>query len=129
MLPTTSLRNLKGEAKLIRDQKTPLEAYQRLWASVFKAKFEGNKELTLKLLREATAGFVAITDVPGNCLIPELQELYPDAEVIVVNRDKHDWFKSIGVVKDAVPPWLSYFLAPMPGWRWFTHLISCFYTA
>ena len=96
---------------------------------MFKAKFEGKKEVALKLLREATAGFVAITDVPGNCLIPELQELYPNAEVIVVNRDKHDWFKSIGVVKDAVPPWLPYFLAPMPGRRWFPHLISCFYTA
>lgn len=83
----------------------------------------------LKLLREATAGFVAITDVPGNCFIPELQELYPEAEVIVVNRDRDRWFASIEMIKGAVPPWLGYLLAPCPGWRWFYHLIVCCYKA
>ena len=107
------------------DKRAP--AYLRLWARVFDAKFKGDKELTLKLLREATAGFVAITDVPGNCFIQELEELYPEAVVIVVNRDKHRWFKSVEMIADvATPRWLHYFLAPIPGWRWFPHMVDCF---
>jgi hypothetical protein len=119
-----------GATSLFLRKLTAVSAYIRLWASVFEAKFKGDKELTLKLLRKATAGFVAITDVPGNCLISELQELYPEAIVIVVNRDKHKWFKSIEMVSNAAsPPWLRYFLAPVPGWRWFVHMIDCFIKA
>jgi hypothetical protein len=110
--------------------KLTLPGYLRLWSRVFDARLKGDRELTLKLLREATAGFVAITDVPGNCFIPELQELYPEAVVLVVNRDKHRWFKSIEMIVNAsTPAWLSVFLAPMPGWRWFSHMVHCFQIA
>ncbi|KAK3308719.1 uncharacterized protein B0T15DRAFT_116694 [Chaetomium strumarium] len=101
------------------------DAYVKLWHEIFEARKAGDKARTLKLLREATAGFVAITDVPGNCLIPELRELYPEAQVIVVNRDKERWFASIRlIVQQATPWWLRYLLAPCPGWRWFAPVID-----
>ncbi|KAL2024232.1 hypothetical protein VTK56DRAFT_9388 [Thermocarpiscus australiensis] len=103
------------------------DAYVKLWYRVFQAREAGDKPRMLKLLREATAGFVAITDVPGNCLIEELQELYPDAEVIVVNRNKDRWWASISmIINQATPWWLRYLLAPCPGWRWFVPLIDYF---
>ncbi|KAK4102320.1 hypothetical protein N658DRAFT_506507 [Parathielavia hyrcaniae] len=102
------------------------DAYPRLWARVFDAKFKGDKALTLQLLREATAGFVAITDYPGVCFIAELQELYPEALVVLVNRDKDRWYKSFEMVaKEATPPKLRFLLAPVPTWRWFPYIINC----
>lgn len=101
------------------------DAYLRLWHRVFQAKEAGDKPRMLKLLREATAGFVAITDVPGNALIRELQELYPDAKVIVVNRNKERWWTSMRMIVNQVTPWwLRYLLAPCPGWRWLATILD-----
>jgi hypothetical protein len=58
----------------------------KLWSRIFDARQD--KPRLLKLLREATEGFVAITDAPGNCFIEELLELYFDAKVICVRRDR-----------------------------------------
>lgn len=103
------------------------DAYLKLWDQVFRAREAGDKPRMFKLLREATAGFVAITDVIGNYLIEELQELYPDAKVIVVNRNKERWWTSIRMIVDQTNPWwLRYLLAPCPGRRWIVPLIDHF---
>lgn len=105
-------------------------AYLRLWHQVFEAREAGDRPRMLKLLREATAGFVAITDVPGNSLIEEFQELYPDARVIVVRRDPERWWKSMKMIAGRVTPWwLRPLLAPCPGWRWLPTLLDHFMKA
>ncbi|KAF2022138.1 hypothetical protein BU24DRAFT_488417 [Aaosphaeria arxii CBS 175.79] len=62
------------------------DSYVKLWSQAFSTRYD--RPRLLKLLREATAGFVAITDAPGNCFVPELLELYPDARVIAVRRNR-----------------------------------------
>lgn len=37
---------------------------------------------------------MAVVDLPGSLFAPELAELYPDAKVIVLNRDVDAWFVS-----------------------------------
>ena len=106
---------------------TTVAAYPKLWTRIYEARHAGDKPKVLKLLREATAGFVGITDLPGNDFISELQELYPDAEVIVVTRDPERWWKSVEMIMNTTtPPWLGFLLLPCPTWRWFPGLISWF---
>lgn len=101
-----------------------LSAYVRKWIKVYELRHD--RPNLLKALREATRGFVAIADVPGNHFIEELQELYPEAKVVDVNRDPVKWWASLeNVINKASPWWLHYFLLPMPGWRWFPRAIEC----
>jgi hypothetical protein len=81
----------------------------------------------MKLLREATAGFVAITDAPGNCFVEELMEIYPDAQVICVTRDREKWWASWeAVTKEAGAGFLNILMAPVPGKRWYPTLVAQF---
>lgn len=81
----------------------------------------------LKLLRRATEGFVAITDAPGNVFIDELLELYPEAEVVCVERDRAKWWKSwASVTEQAGAGFLNIFLMPVPGKRWYPKLVTQF---
>ncbi|PKS11726.1 hypothetical protein jhhlp_001714 [Lomentospora prolificans] len=101
------------------------DAYVKLWYDIFAARKD--RPRLLKLLREVTAGFVAITDAPGNCFIAELVELYPNAEVICVRRDRDKWWKSWGSISDqASMGYLNWFLAPVPGKRWYPKLVTQF---
>ncbi|KAG7409445.1 hypothetical protein Forpe1208_v010883 [Fusarium oxysporum f. sp. rapae] len=100
-------------------------AYVKLWSDIFAARDE--RPRLLKLLREATAGFVAITDAPGNCFVEELLEIYPEAEVICVSRDRTKWWESWeAVTKQAGAGFLNWFLAPVPGRRWYPKLVTQF---
>ncbi|KKZ65394.1 hypothetical protein EMCG_08774 [[Emmonsia] crescens] len=67
------------------------DAYVKLWSEIFTTRARHDRPPLLKLLREATAGFVAITDAPGNCFVGELLELYPEAEVVCVCRNAETW--------------------------------------
>ena len=101
------------------------DAYVKLWTRVFAARHD--RPLLLKLLREATSGFVGITDAPGNCFIQELLELYPDAEVICVSRERERWWKSWEMVTNtAGQGFLNWFLMVCPGKRWYPKLVTQF---
>lgn len=94
-------------------------AYVKLWCDAFTNR--DNKPVLMKLLREATAGFAAVTDVPTNAFIAELVELYPDAKVVLVTRDPDRWFNSMQtLLKDGYGSMLvlKAMLWPCPGWRW-----------
>ncbi|KAI1322171.1 P-loop containing nucleoside triphosphate hydrolase protein [Xylariaceae sp. FL0255] len=104
------------------------DAYCKKWVQAYAAKSQGNKPELLRLLREVTAGFVAVADMPPIDFIPELMELYPEAKVILTTRDPERWLKSVapvagnsGSVAD-----LTYLLWPIPGWRWFPSLMEEF---
>ncbi|KAI1383104.1 uncharacterized protein F4822DRAFT_440788 [Hypoxylon trugodes] len=103
-----------GSQLLVRDDK-----YCKLWLDAYKAKDAGDKKKTLKLVKEATAGFVATADVPPVDFIPELMELYPEAKVVLVRRDPEKWWKSVvALTSKATPWWLDVAMAPIPGWRY-----------
>ncbi|KAK5994084.1 hypothetical protein PT974_07524 [Cladobotryum mycophilum] len=102
------------------------DAYAKLWVDIFKNRT--NKPVLLKLLREATAGFVAITDAPALQFIPELLEIYPDAKVVLVTRDPERWLKSIEAIQGSIGNWsvLDVVFWPCPTWRWFPTWIRAY---
>lgn len=117
-------KTVKNNTELLELQLTS-KAYVKLWTDVFAARHDRPK--LLKLLQQATAGFVAITDAPGNCFVEELLELYPEAEVICVTRDREKWWASWEAVsKQAGAGFLNMFLMPVPGKRWYPKLVSQF---
>ncbi|ORY67540.1 P-loop containing nucleoside triphosphate hydrolase protein [Pseudomassariella vexata] len=101
------------------------DAFPRKWMQAYNARRAGDKELTLKLLRELTAGYVGITDLPGIGFIGELQEIYPEAKVLLVTRDPVKWWRSVEpVARNSTVWWLPYVIFPVPGWRWFPSLVE-----
>lgn len=92
--------------------------YCKTWAKAYQAREAGNKEETLKLVRKATAGFVATADMPPYDFLSEMMELYPDAKVVDVQRDPQRWWDSMEAVMGRVAPWwVGILLAPIPGRR------------
>ncbi|EHK42146.1 hypothetical protein TRIATDRAFT_229660 [Trichoderma atroviride IMI 206040] len=96
------------------------DAYAKLWCDIFANRH--NKPVLMKLLREATAGFVALTDNPSIVFVSELAELYPDAKVIVVERDADRWMKSMESLLEGanMDTWwfVKLLVWPCPTWRW-----------
>ncbi|KAI2627123.1 P-loop containing nucleoside triphosphate hydrolase protein [Xylaria nigripes] len=103
------------------------DAYCRKWIEVYEAKEQGDRERLMRLLGEVTAGFVGVGDLPAVDFVPELMELYPQAKVVLVERDPDSWLQSVMVVDKAVRmKWLPYFLWVVPGWRWFPSFVRKF---
>ncbi|KAM0264264.1 hypothetical protein ACHAQJ_000753 [Trichoderma viride] len=97
------------------------DAYVRLWCEIYANR--QNKPLLMKVLRKATAGFVAVTDNPAVSFLAELVELYPDAKVVLVTRDPDHWFSSYRKLMKLAnldgSQWpLKVLLWPCPTWRW-----------
>ncbi|KAK6196744.1 C-24(28) sterol reductase [Pestalotiopsis sp. IQ-011] len=102
-----------GTQILVRD-----DDYCSTWIKAYGAREAGDKEETLKLVREATRGFVATADLPPAGFIPEMLELYPDAKVVLVRRDATRLWNSIAALtRRTMPAWLGPVLSPIPGWR------------
>ncbi|KAI1177807.1 P-loop containing nucleoside triphosphate hydrolase protein [Nemania sp. FL0916] len=100
------------------------DAYCKKWVQIYESKARGDRPTTLSLLREVTAGFVGVADMPPLDFIPELMELYPEAKVVLVERDPERWLESLMVVSRASnKPWLPYLVWVVPGWRWFPSLV------
>lgn len=55
--------------------------YVQKWIEVYRQRDAGNRPALMKALREATRGFVGVTDVPAVDFIGELIELYPNVKV------------------------------------------------
>lgn len=55
--------------------------YVQKWIEVYKQRDAGNRPALMRALREATRGFVGVTDVPAVDFIGELVELYPNVKV------------------------------------------------
>ena len=67
-----------------------------MWAEAFNAKYFGDTSIKLdrdfwdKLLGHVAA----VTDTPCNCFAKELMEAYPEAKIILVERDIDPWYVS-----------------------------------
>lgn len=100
------------------------DGYLKMWIKALEAKRLGDKERTLKLVREVMTGYVSFTDIPGILFVPELLELYPEAKVVLVTRDPERWWKSFGGILDnADAPFLPVLTALSPSLRWFPDLV------
>ncbi|KAI0968542.1 hypothetical protein F4678DRAFT_474320 [Xylaria arbuscula] len=92
-----------GTQILVRD-----DDYCATWIGAYQARNAGDRERTLKLVRRATAGFVATADLPPADFMPEMMELYPDAK----------WRNIAALTTWTTPWWLGFVTAPIPGWRY-----------
>lgn len=99
------------------------ESHINHWIKVFEhtpIKSEADRKFVLENTKELLDGFVGCTDLPANCLVEELMEIYPDAKVICTVRDPEKWWASLGpIVENANLTALSWILAPLPTLRRF----------
>lgn len=67
------------------------------WVRAIKSKFgpPGSPPFTRDDWDELLANYQAVTDVPGTLFGPELARAYPDAKIVVINRDPEAWHKSV----------------------------------
>lgn len=84
-------------------------ADMRMWEHALKAKFmpdAGGRPFTRAHWDELLGDVGAITDYPAVVFAPELVETYPDAKVILVERDMNGWYESYNdsVIKGAEHP-------------------------
>jgi hypothetical protein len=102
---------------------TSPESHIDQWIKVFEhtpIKSEEDRQFVLRNTEELLDGFVGCTDLPANCLVEELMEIYPDAKVICTVRDPDKWWASMGpIVENANLTMLSWILAPLPTLRRF----------
>ncbi|KAI9146902.1 NAD dependent epimerase/dehydratase [Paramyrothecium foliicola] len=73
-----------------------IESDVDLWIQALKAKRAG-KEATLSRLEwdQLLGRYQACCDVPSAIFSAELAQVYPDAKVIILNRDAESWYQSV----------------------------------
>ncbi|KAL8672060.1 MAG: hypothetical protein Q9168_003455 [Polycauliona sp. 1 TL-2023] len=99
-----------------------------MWREAFEAKYRNKgKRFTRKEWDQLLGHCQADVDLPAAAFIPELYEAYPEAKVVVVQRDPSRWFESCSrtVMKFSSSPqlkilyfldrWLAMRLAPFMG--------------
>ena len=65
------------------------------WMEAIDAKYNGKGTMPSKAFFDGLLGHVgAVTDAPCLLFAPELIQFYPDAKVVLVERDIDSWFKS-----------------------------------
>ncbi|WPH01364.1 Hypothetical protein R9X50_00420600 [Acrodontium crateriforme] len=65
-----------------------------IWAELIGKKFEGRGTVTKKDFDGLLGHCGAVTDMPCHLFAAELIEFYPDAKVVLVERDIDSWYKS-----------------------------------
>ncbi|KAL8660876.1 MAG: hypothetical protein Q9202_006107 [Teloschistes flavicans] len=66
-----------------------------MWTEAFKAKFQGKgRQYTKDDWDQLLGHCQSIADVPPAAFIPELCAAYPDAKVVIVQRDPDSWYNS-----------------------------------
>ena len=89
-----------------------------LWTEALDAKFYNKGKLYGREEWDKLVGdFGALSDVPAICFAEDLVKLYPEAKVILIDRERDDWFESFneGVISAC--------------WRPSTHIIARYVTA
>ncbi|KAK4503467.1 hypothetical protein PRZ48_004382 [Zasmidium cellare] len=74
-----------------------------LWLAAYENKYHGKPspechKLDKQFFDKVIGRFGAVTDMPTSSFAEELIDLYPDAKVVLVNRDENAWYKSWGNV-------------------------------
>jgi hypothetical protein len=83
-----------------------------MWTSALRAKYYGKGPLPDKAFFDGLLGHVgAVTDLPCNLFAAELTTFYPDAKVVLVEREIESWFASWYAfcenAYDPLYPWLA----------------------
>jgi hypothetical protein len=65
------------------------------WIRALEAKFEGKGTFGKKDWDKLLGNYQAVCDQPSTFFGPELAEVYPEAKVIILNRDPEKWYNSV----------------------------------
>ncbi|KAJ7606872.1 hypothetical protein FB45DRAFT_949369 [Roridomyces roridus] len=71
-----------------------------MWMEAYAAKFEGRGTFGRAEWDKLLGHCVAVTDAPCNVFAAELIDAYPEAKIILVERDIESWDKSFGILID-----------------------------
>ncbi|KAL8649539.1 MAG: hypothetical protein Q9226_005535 [Calogaya cf. arnoldii] len=88
------------------------------WSTALDAKFfNRGTPFTRKQWDQLLGEYAAITDVPATCFAEDLIAAYPDAKVILMERDIDSWFKSFDTAI-IVPMWARWtqFIGKVDPW-------------
>lgn len=66
-----------------------------LWIRAIKAKYAGEGSFEKEDWDKLLGNCQAVADIPAAFFGPELAEIYPDAKVIILNRDPAKWYESV----------------------------------
>lgn len=88
-----------------------------MWTSALIAKYYGKGKLPDKAFFDGLLGHVgAVTDAPCNLFAAELTTFYPEAKIVLVERDLDSWFASwTAFCEDAYNPLFAWLGALDPG--------------
>lgn len=101
------------------------ESHMRSWIDIMErtsptrgGAADDDEAFILRTLPRLLDGYVATTDGPGMCFVPELARLYPGALVVCLTRDLGPWVRSWEPMADGTMRWylgalLLPLLAPM----------------
>ena len=113
---TTSIREALGhlDIKTYGFKEGAIDGHLKYWVEAIDAKFNGKgKMYGSSEFRKLLAGYSAITDIPAVLFVDELLEAFPDAKVVVSNRDLESWVVSMQKVVLHIMSWKStWVLAP-----------------
>ncbi|KAJ7610979.1 P-loop containing nucleoside triphosphate hydrolase protein [Roridomyces roridus] len=73
-----------------------------MWVEAYQAKFQGKGKFGRAEFDKILGHCRAVCDAPCNSFGPELIEAYPEAKVLLVERDIESWYKSWNVVLDGI---------------------------
>lgn len=65
-----------------------------IWQELINAKFEGQGKVSKQQFDGLLGHCGAVTDMPCHLFAAELMEFYPDAKIVLVERDLDSWYKS-----------------------------------
>lgn len=73
-----------------------------MWKEAMRAKFKGQGKFGKEDFDQLLGHVSATTDAPSVLFWEELMEYYPDAKIILVERDIEKWFDSISILLEGV---------------------------
>ncbi|KAJ7606830.1 P-loop containing nucleoside triphosphate hydrolase protein [Roridomyces roridus] len=88
-----------------------------MWAEACAAKYEGKGKFGRAEFDQLLGHCMAVTDAPCSTFAAELIDAYPDAKVILVERDIEAWYRSFNILME-LPfiPWLRLVALLDPSW-------------
>lgn len=73
-----------------------------MWMEAYAAKFQGKGKFGRAEWDKLLGHCMAVADAPCNSFAPELIDAYPEAKVILVERDLESWYKSFDIVLETI---------------------------
>ncbi|KAL8891333.1 MAG: hypothetical protein Q9215_001656, partial [Flavoplaca cf. flavocitrina] len=75
-------------------------AHNEMWLAALEGKYGDGKPFGREEWDALLGNFQAVTDYPAAMFAEELVEMYPDAKVVLSNRDVDKWFQSVSQTID-----------------------------